>query len=108
LILNPQTGYISPQFHCVYDDQFDTAGKDKNFSLEWAKKAGLVEEEEESSEDPAVVSFKRRPGEYQEAIVLRPCNYRYGVHVKYTSYKPLTVKVYQDGILSREYPDLCL
>ena len=25
LILNPQTGHVSPQFHVVYDDDFTTA-----------------------------------------------------------------------------------
>ena len=32
LILNPVTGCISPQFHCVYDDNFDSAKIDSNFS----------------------------------------------------------------------------
>ncbi|MDA3833359.1 MAG: reverse transcriptase domain-containing protein [Spirochaetales bacterium] len=41
LILNPTTGYVSPQFHCVYDNGFDTPKKDKNFSNIWSKKAGL-------------------------------------------------------------------
>ena len=41
LVLNPKTGYVSPQFHCIYDDQFDSAKTDKNFSAVWAEKAGL-------------------------------------------------------------------
>ena len=28
LILNPRTGHISPQFHCVFDDNFDSAKTD--------------------------------------------------------------------------------
>ena len=47
LILNPKTGYISPQFHCVYDDAFDSIKNDNNFSDVWATKAGLQKEEEE-------------------------------------------------------------
>eukprot|EP00980_Cylindrotheca_fusiformis_P002179 scaffold499_cov120-Cylindrotheca_fusiformis.AAC.2 len=46
LILNPQTGYISPQFHCVYDDRFDTPSRDKTFSQLRAEKAGLQEDRE--------------------------------------------------------------
>jgi hypothetical protein len=41
LILNPQTGYISPQFHCVFDDNFDTPSQDANFSSVWEEKAGF-------------------------------------------------------------------
>ena len=43
LILNPTTGHVSPQFHCVFDDQFDATrtGNDGNFSKQWAEKAGL-------------------------------------------------------------------
>ena len=51
LILNPQTGFISPQFHCVYDDQFDTCDRDKNFSKLWAEKAGLQLPNEEDPHD---------------------------------------------------------
>jgi hypothetical protein len=43
LILNPRTGYISPQFHCVYDDGFDSSKIDANFNKVWAEKAGLKE-----------------------------------------------------------------
>ena len=51
LIMNPQTGYISPQFHCVYDDQFDSCGNDKNFSKIWAEKAGLQQLDEAKEGD---------------------------------------------------------
>ena len=43
LILNPKTGYISPQFHCVYDDQFDSSKVDANFNKLWTEKAGFRE-----------------------------------------------------------------
>jgi len=45
LILNPKTGFISPQFHCVYDDAFDSTKNDASFSLTWATKAGLQAKE---------------------------------------------------------------
>jgi hypothetical protein len=32
LILNPHSGYISPQFHCVYDDSFESTSSDKNLT----------------------------------------------------------------------------
>jgi hypothetical protein len=35
LILNPVTGYVSPQFDCIYDNRFDTPARDKNFSDLW-------------------------------------------------------------------------
>ena len=44
LVLNPATGYVSPQFHCVYDDRFETPDKDANFHDKWAEKAGLAEQ----------------------------------------------------------------
>ncbi len=43
LILNPKTGFVSPQFHCVYDDLFDSPKTDKNFTTSWAELAGLRE-----------------------------------------------------------------
>ncbi len=45
LILNPQTGLVSPQFHCVYDKIFDSPCHDKKFSLVWEEKAGLKNQE---------------------------------------------------------------
>jgi hypothetical protein len=35
LILNPITGLVSPQFHCVYDDDFATVAHDAAFSGLW-------------------------------------------------------------------------
>jgi hypothetical protein len=31
LILNPDTGIISPQYHCIFDDTFSTIMSDGNF-----------------------------------------------------------------------------
>jgi hypothetical protein len=44
LILNPNTGYVSPQFHCIYDDQFNLATTNKSFYSVWAEKAGLQQQ----------------------------------------------------------------
>jgi hypothetical protein len=65
LILNPQTGYVSPQFHCVYDDQFDTAGRDRNLSTMWAQKADLVEKQSTALSNDEDVSYP----EYRKTTV---------------------------------------
>jgi hypothetical protein len=31
LVLNPETGVISPQYHCIFDDTFSTVWSDGNF-----------------------------------------------------------------------------
>jgi len=41
LVLNTQTGLVSPQFHLVYDDNFDTVAKDAKFQSLWQHKAKL-------------------------------------------------------------------
>jgi hypothetical protein len=48
--LNPVTGYLSPQSHCIYDDRFDTPARDKNFSDFRARRSGLAE----SSDEPPI------------------------------------------------------
>ena len=47
LILNPKSGFVSPQFHCVFDDQFDSVANDANFNDLWAQKAGLQYQQQE-------------------------------------------------------------
>ena len=39
LVLNTLTGLVSPQFHCIYDDAFDTCKKDIHFTSSWQWKA---------------------------------------------------------------------
>lgn len=39
LVLNTQTGNVSPQFHCIYDDDFATCKRDANFTSLWQHKA---------------------------------------------------------------------
>ena len=41
LVLNTQTGNVSPQFHCLYDDAFDTCRRDAKFQSLWQLKAKL-------------------------------------------------------------------
>jgi hypothetical protein len=41
LILNTQTGNVSPQFHCIYDDEFKTCKRDAQFKSLWQMKAKL-------------------------------------------------------------------
>jgi hypothetical protein len=41
LVLNTQTGLVSPQFHCIYDDAFVTSKRDAHFESQWQRKAKL-------------------------------------------------------------------
>ena len=41
LVLNLQTGHVSPQFHVVFDDDFDTVNADAAFESLWQEKSGL-------------------------------------------------------------------
>ena len=63
LVLNPKTGFISPQFHCVFDDLFDTSRTDKNVSKLWAEKAGQQETSSNMQEEPS------RYREYLQTII---------------------------------------
>ena len=41
LVLNTSTANVSPQFHCIYDNAFDTCKRDAKFSSVWQIKARL-------------------------------------------------------------------
>ena len=41
LVLNTTTGLVSPQFHCLYDDDFATCKLDAKFNSAWQQKAQL-------------------------------------------------------------------
>ena len=59
LILSTQTGLVSPQFHCVFDDDFDTVKKGQADTSIWKIKAHLQEAKEqvlEKSTRSALVS----------------------------------------------------
>ena len=49
LLLNTQTGLVTPQFHCVYDDNFDTVAKDAKFESLWQAKARFQAEADTST-----------------------------------------------------------
>ena len=41
LVLNTQTGLVLPQFHLIYDDDFDTVKRDAKFNSLWQIKAKI-------------------------------------------------------------------
>jgi Reverse transcriptase (RNA-dependent DNA polymerase) len=41
LVLNTQTGLVSPQFHCIFDNEFGTCRRDAHFVSLWQLKAKL-------------------------------------------------------------------
>ena len=47
LVLNTQTGLVSPQYHVIYDDHFDTVTRDATFESLWQSKAQLQEHSQE-------------------------------------------------------------
>ena len=46
LVLSTQTGLVSPQYHCVFDDDFDTVKKEQADTSIWKIKAHLQEAKE--------------------------------------------------------------
>ena len=50
-ILNTTTGGVSPQFHVVYNDKFETVGNDCLFQSLWQKKAKLQLESQKLKKD---------------------------------------------------------
>ena len=47
LVLSTQTGFVSPQFHCVFDDTFDTIKNEKPDTSIWQRKAHFQQQNEE-------------------------------------------------------------
>ena len=47
LVLNPKTGHVSPQFHCVFDDHFTTVSRMSNVMVlsKWADLVERISEE---------------------------------------------------------------
>ena len=41
LILSTQAGLVNPQFHCVFDDDFDTVKKEQHDTSIWQRRAHL-------------------------------------------------------------------
>ena len=44
LVLNPKTGHVSPQFHIVFDNTFDTVKQDMDFESLWQEKSNMVDQ----------------------------------------------------------------
>ena len=58
LVLNPQTGHVSPQFHLVFDDHFDTVKRDAKFESLWQAKAKFQQPVTSTSDDNLVPTTK--------------------------------------------------
>ena len=61
LILSTQTGLVSPQFHCVFDDNFDTVKREQADTSLWKIKAHLQEAKEQVLEKSTRSSFVSAP-----------------------------------------------
>ena len=71
LVLSTQTRLVSPQFHCVFDDDFDTVKKEQaNMSI-WKTKAHLQEAKERAAEVTTRSSLVSGP-KHQPATSLPP------------------------------------
>ena len=51
LILSTQTGMVSPQFHCIYNDAFDTIKTEMGDTSVWQCKALLTKPTENVDDD---------------------------------------------------------
>ena len=71
LILSTQTGLVSPQFHCVFDDNFDTVKREQANTSIWKIKAHLQEAKEQATEVTTQLSLISRPN-HQPVTSLRP------------------------------------
>ena len=67
LILNPQTGLVSPQYHVKFDDLWETVEYPRNKVLdhsEWQRKAGFTDKRGRASSDPRA----KRPQRTREPV----------------------------------------
>ena len=71
LVLSTQTRLISPQFHCVFDDNFDTVKKEQADTSIWKVKAHLQEAKERAAKVTTQSSLISGP-KHQPATSLRP------------------------------------
>ena len=62
MVLNTQTGMVSPQFHCVYDNSFDTVAYDKKNQSLWQHKARLSDSTDELYDETLVTERSRPQG----------------------------------------------
>ena len=56
LVLNTASGNVSPQFHCIYDDEFATCRRDVKFNSVWQDKAKLMRPLVDSKLAPTTLS----------------------------------------------------
>ena len=71
LVLSTQTGLVSPQFHCVFDNNFDTVRKEQANTSIWKTKAHLQEAKERVMETTTQSSLLSGPKD-QLAMSLPP------------------------------------
>ncbi|CAJ1954060.1 unnamed protein product [Cylindrotheca closterium] len=74
LVLNTKTGFVSPQFHCIYDDGFDTCKRDVHFTSAWQRKAQLHLDEQKKPKTLLSTTnlFARNPGEKEVPLPIVP------------------------------------
>ena len=51
-------GNVSPQFHCIYDDEFQTCKRDLKFILEWQNRAKLQAHPSQDAEYELICATK--------------------------------------------------
>jgi hypothetical protein len=61
---NTQTGNVSPQFHCIYDDEFATCERDAKFTSLWQFKAQLQLKPDATDRTDVLPTLA--PGRYNE------------------------------------------
>ena len=62
LVLNLKTGHVSPQFHLVFDDDFQTVTTDQSSTLLWQEKANLADNRsQEVLVDPDIKLIMKSP-----------------------------------------------
>ena len=62
LVLNLKTGHVSPQFHLVFDDEFQTVTMDKSSESLWQEKANLADNRsQEVLVDPDINNIMKSP-----------------------------------------------
>ena len=54
LILSTQTGLVSPLFHCVFDDRFETVKNEPNDTSLWQHKAHFNKHASDKTNDPLI------------------------------------------------------
>ena len=57
LVLNTQTGNVSPQFHCLFDPDFNTCKRDVKFQSIWQHKAKLHTYSKPTPSEPSPYCF---------------------------------------------------